>query len=701
MSSLTLRPGRLESSYQATLFVSVAVSHLALILTGELHPAHVAVMLAALAAAVFQSERIAAVPPRYWNIALVAVIVGSLTAALQPPRDFATYFHGLTYFVIYTTTIRYFTRQKERDDVVILLLCLLEISAASIMTISVSFLFSLVLYLVSTMSALMLMTIRREYLAALPAAEDRTRRARTQELHPSFFAYSLGAAAAVFAIGFVLFFIIPRMGRSLFSWSTGIHSRVSGFSDTVEMGSVGNLLQSDALVMRVQVDPPQTPPLYLRGAGLDHYDRRRWTDTLGIRRIIYYRFDETVEFKPLTSLDDLVRQEIVLEPIDSSLLFALPGAVAVRAPFKFRGVLQYENDYFGYPLATPIYDRTAYTAWSAPPTDLARACDAPGGEELSPAMREAYLQVPEGMEELARLAQRTAAGASSPCEQAERLRNYLSANYAYDLHTPSDQAADPVSDFLFNSRRGYCQHFGSAMVLMLRSLGIPARLATGFLVDEFNAVDSYYLVRENDSHTWAEMRAPNGEWVLVDPTPAEALHSPPRRGPLKWLGDMVDSLRFRWDRWVVDLNLRDQYQIAQTLRQRGAIATRGVINFPGQLFGLLRQPLFVAPILALVLAYVFWTRMAAKNRPARERALAGLRREYRRLLRLAERKVRPRRESETLTEFAAAVGAAAPVAARAFAEATAGYQRVRFGRYPEELKAARAVERAMRVLGKE
>lgn len=698
MTSISFRPGRLESSYQGALYLATAVAHFALILTGQLHPAHAVVIAVALAGAAFRPATIAAVPPLLWNIILVGVIVGSLATALAPPRNFETYFHGLTYLLIYTLTIRYFTRRQDRDDILILLLSLLEISAASIMTISISFLLSLVLYLVSAMSALMLLSLRREYRASLPPESDALKRSQTQDLHQSFFGYSFGTAVAVFAAGFVIFFLIPRMGRSLFSWSTGIHSRVSGFSDTVEMGSVGNLMQSEALVMRFSADPMPSPPHYLRGNALDHYDGRRWTDTAGIRRIRYFRYEETVELRPVTNLAETIKQEIVLEPIDSSVLFALPHAVAVQAPFKFRGILTYENDYFGYPLATPIFDRTIYNAWSVPPTPLEQACLAPPEKELPSRDGEIYLQLPSGTADISRLARQAAGDAQSPCEQAARVRDFLSRNYAYDLNTPSDQADDPVGDFLFNSRRGYCQHFATAMVLMLRSLGIPARLATGFLADEFNSVDRYYLVRESDAHTWAEMLAPNGEWVMVEPTPSSALLQQHNDGPFKWVKDMFDSLRFRWDRWVVDLNLRDQVQLAASFRQRGAMATRGVIGLPGRISALLRQPAAAVLVAALIIGIALWTRLSDRNRPTRERALSGLRREYRRLLRLAERKTRRRRESETLSEFAAAVSASRPDAARPFTAATAAYQRVRFGRMPVENQAVQAIQDARRAL---
>ena len=695
---MLLRLDGLESAYQASLFLALAMAHLALTLTGEVHPAHVAVMALVLAGAALFFPRIAAAPAIAWNLLLAAVIAGSAATALAPPRDFETFFRGLTYFLIYTLTIRYFTRKGGRDDLVILLLSLLEVCAASIMTISLSFLFSLVLCLAIAVSALMLYSLRQEFLASRPAAAAAEPRPRPATLPPAFFAYSVSTAAAVFVLGLAIFFLIPRMSRSLFSWSTGIHTRVPGFSDAVEMGAVGRILRSDALVLRVRVEPPlDRGPLYLRGNALDRYDGRRWTDSASVNGIRYYRYDETVDLEGAATLPGGSKQEIVLEPIDSTVLFALPFARSVQAPFKFRGIVTYHNDYFGFPLATPIYDRILYTVWSVPPPSAEEACAET--ETTDPADRR-YLQLPPGMEKIAALAGQAAGDEPSPCRRGLRLRDYLRDNYAYDLNTPSDQAPDPVADFLFNSRRGYCQHFASALVLMLRSQGIPARMGAGFLVEDFNAVDDYYLARENDAHTWAEMRAPSGQWVILDPTPAQAREEN-NTGAWKWAGDIFDSIRFRWDRWVVDLSLRDQVMMAMTVRRRGAVAGQGLLRLPGQagalLRGILRQPLLWVPIAAL-LAYAAWTRRSSRRRAGPRAVRAGLVKEYARLLRQVAKKTRPRRESETLIEYGRALETRAPELAPPFAVATRAYLRVRFGRLPEEERALAAIRSARQQL---
>jgi hypothetical protein len=190
--------------------------------------------------------------------------------------------------------------------------------------------------------------------------------------------------------------------------------------------------------------------------------------------------------------------------------------------------------------------------------------------------------------------------------------------------------------------------------------------------------------------------------MILDPTPATAGETPP---PLwmKWIGDVFDSIRYRWDRYVVDLTLRDQFRMASTIRERGAIAGRRIGRLPAQsavlLKSLMRRPgLVMAVILALAL-YFLWIRKGSGGRdPAGARARKSSRviKEYMRLLKEVEKKGLKRGPSETLFELSERIARLSLPYARIFREATDVYLEVRFGRAPIEAEAILAIRRALK-----
>ncbi|HUT53250.1 MAG TPA: DUF3488 and transglutaminase-like domain-containing protein [bacterium] len=708
-----------ETAFGLSLLLTIAAAHLCLLLTREIHPLHALAMAASLFLAVFV-KRLRRIPPWTWNALIIILLVLCAASALTPPRSFESYFRAISYFLIYTLIIRYLTRATPRDELVVLLLCLLEVSAASIMTISMTFFASLAFFTVCATSALLLfslkqqsraVSIQRERIQAIERAALGLKTPAAPRPAPvpvpgRFFGFSAAFALAVFIVGFVFFFTIPRVGRGLFSWKTGIHSRVSGFSDTVEFGSLGKIKLSNALVMRVQMDDAAGAGLYyFRGNALEFFDGRAWSDNLGLKAMHRFSYQETVTLDKISSLANSVKQEIILEPIETGILFGIPSINSVAVPFQFRAVLEYHNGYISLPLDTPVYDRVAYTVWSTPLPEGARACEEMrdrGAAGSGGAPEPAYLSMPSGMERIADLARRVAGNDPSPCARAENIRQYLLMNYAYDLDTPSDAAPDPITDFLFNSRTGYCQHFATAMVLMLRGVGIPARIANGYLAGaDWNPIDNYLSVRESDAHTWVEMLLPAGRWIMFDPTPAAA---PPPRLPA-WqqaLKDVFDAIKYRWDLYVVDLNLHNQYHMALTIRERGIMATRSIAGLPARTTFLIRSILRSYPLLlaipAALAVYLLWARNtswlgAGKQRPGRPAVRAM--REYERLLKALGKRGLRRRASETALELARRIEAGAWPFARPVSEATEAYLALRFGPPRPDARAVALIQSAL------
>lgn len=196
--------------------------------------------------------------------------------------------------------------------------------------------------------------------------------------------------------------------------------------------------------------------------------------------------------------------------------------------------------------------------------------------DLSPYLRRAALQLPPGFNpRTAQLAQQWRQEAGDDDEAiVRRALQWITRDFSYTLETPV-AGRDPVDDFLFNYKAGFCQHFSSAFVVLMRNAGIPARVVTGFAGGTRNRIGDYWVVRRMDAHTWAEVWLPQRGWVRVDPTAAVAperildtLDDRLQAGtdtPLqqRWLqlGQMGDWLRRGWNDLVLSFDARRQQQL--------------------------------------------------------------------------------------------------------------------------------------------
>ena len=179
-----------------------------------------------------------------------------------------------------------------------------------------------------------------------------------------------------------------------------------------------------------------------------------------------------------------------------------------------------------------------------------------------------FLQLPRLNPQIAELTSSITRHAKTPYEQILSIQQYLMSHYRYSLDVGVDDTLHPLDDFLFTRKTGYCEHYATAMVIMLRTLGIPARLVTGFLPGEWNEFGNYYRVRQQDAHAWVEVFFPRSGWITFDPTPAIGEVIPDR--VLGKLGNLIDSARMKWDRFVIQYSFRDQIAAAQAIRERSA-----------------------------------------------------------------------------------------------------------------------------------
>ena len=263
------------------------------------------------------------------------------------------------------------------------------------------------------------------------------------------------------------------------------------FSDSMHLGKMTPLFKSNRVVMRIrgkQVD-------WLRGAVLDRYDGRRWLREGG--------GDAKVEPAPRGPLvgDDVTTIEKVGD--DGDRWFLPLGLAALATP---SGAVKVD----GHGVARVFKDDERIVWMKAGP----RAVLPVDG------VARVDLQVPsEDRRPLALLASHWAREESTPEGALLAIARHLRAEYKYTLAATRNERHDPVLDFLFENKEGHCEYFASAMALLARSVGIPARVVTGYRVGEKNPILGHYVVRERNAHAWVEAYLEGRGWVLFDPTP--------------------------------------------------------------------------------------------------------------------------------------------------------------------------------------
>ncbi len=298
----------------------------------------------------------------------------------------------------------------------------------------------------------------------------------------------------------VLFLLFPRIPGPLWSLPRDAHSGVTGLSNEMEPGHISQLANSEAVAFRVEFTGPipPAPQRYWRGPVFEVTDGRRWLPAR--------REGPPPVFTP-EPLGTGIRQTITLEPHGKRSLLALdlPGSSIPGA--------RLQTD-FQLLAREPVRERIRYEVTSYSTLDSG-AIDAD--------TRQRSLFVPQHTSARVRaLAQQWREQAGQPLQIIEQaLQHFHQQPFVYTL-TPPRLEQDPVDQFLFETRRGFCEHYAAAFTLLMRAAGLPARVVTGYLGGEVNPVGNYLIVRQSDAHAWSEVWLPDRGWVRVDPTAAVA-----------------------------------------------------------------------------------------------------------------------------------------------------------------------------------
>lgn len=361
---------------------------------------------------------------------------------------------------------------------------------------------------------------------------------------------------ASLALAVPLFLLLPRVrapfivGRG----NSGLTIEAAGFSDQVTLDSIGRIRGSRQVAMRVQEEGAAANAdreMRFKAASYDLYQQGTWRRSPmrgSVPRVQGFRFKlaeprpthwATIWLQPLRSSSLPVPVETTqVEPRARSLRVDEGGAVSL--PITPLEVVEYR---------VGLARRPAVLTGSPPAGPADPTLDRRG---VTPRIAKLAAEV---------------MGNGPVAERAQRLESHLIEDYTYTLNFVGRSADNPIEDFLFRYKSGQCEYFASAMVLMLRSQGVPARLVTGFLGGEYNPFEGYYIVRENNAHAWVEAYLPGEGWRIFDPTPPAGRPGEASEGGLLLARQAWDFVLFRWDRYVLTFGLYDQVRIFGSLRE--------------------------------------------------------------------------------------------------------------------------------------
>jgi transglutaminase-like putative cysteine protease len=611
---------------RSVLILSVAsTAALAISERGGLY-APIAVVAALLSWRLVETTERLRVPQLAINIAIIAALgyacVGVFVSAVPVVP-------ALGQFFVHCQVLKYFQTKNHRICGEIVVLSLMVMMAAAALSFEMLYAFMLAVYIFLGVHCLMLYTLSR----VQEEAEIRGGRGKIEDVGEwrspsrasvvstlSLSRAAVGGALGATAVGVMVFMFLPRVTVAT-GPSNVLPSQtqvaLTGFSDEVRFGDIRRLLKNRSPVMRVKfrrggraIRPEG--PIRLRGNTYSNYEQEAWKHANGERsrlkrcenlslnafnrlfpftapseeelqsgpwndQHIFLRGNDRLSLLAMAVSDEsFLHQEIWLEPVKSSCLFAADVPFAIR-PEEFATVNFSPRVDQTFRLDERLGKPIRYEILSSDPAiDPVRryllvAKKFPELLGLQSLQRQRS-RIPPRIIEKARVWTANISRSLNPQGYAKAVAGeiqsrLLGSEFSYSLElNPEDvdDDLDPIEDFLDNRKYGYCEYFASAMVLLCQSLRLEARIVNGFDGGIFNEAGGYYTFRQSDAHSWVEVFVPGEGWNSFDPTPSREREPPP---PV-WMSTVqgyADLLRHRWNNEVVNFGVIDHSRVMARL----------------------------------------------------------------------------------------------------------------------------------------
>ena len=370
--------------------------------------------------------------------------------------------------------------------------------------------------------------------------------------------------ALAFPFMLILFVLFPRIPSPLWGLPKDAFAAKTGLSEEMTLDNISQLVSSGEVAFRVSFkgEPPPHNILYWRGPVLSQYDGKTWRKN----------------YAPGSAIANLITKKdansynytVTLEPHNKNWLFSLEHPINPSGTTRLTRELQLINN-------NRVTNVISYTLTSMP-----------AAVNVGLFEQEAYrnLLLPFDINpRTKRLAQRFFQQSNGNPEAIinAALNYFRKQNFYYTLSPPA-LVGDAMDSFLFDTKRGFCGHYASAFVTLMRSAGIPSRVVTGYQGGTINPLDNYMIVRQSDAHAWTEVWIENKGWVRVDPTAAispSRIESgiadaglEPDKLPAILIGNnaflnqtrfIIDSMHNSWNKWVIGYNQKKQKQLFNKL----------------------------------------------------------------------------------------------------------------------------------------
>lgn len=359
----------------------------------------------------------------------------------------------------------------------------------------------------------------------------------------------------------ILFVFFPRITGPLWKTSDDTQQARTGLSDSMEPGQISQLIYSDELVFRARFDKiiPSHNQLYWRAMTLWDFDGQRWTQGNPVSEQIGIQIPEPG-----------FTYNILLEPNQQKWLFLLDYPYTIDSPYQLRSDLTARSQ-------QKISKRIQYTASSSPQITVQ--------QPLNQANRLFAMALPNINPKARKLAFKWKSESKSTTDIIARATNYFSSqSFYYTLSPPGLTREDATDQFLFETRKGFCEHYASAFTVLMRAAGIPSRVVTGYLGGDFNPFTGELSVDQSMAHAWSEVWIVGKGWIRVDPTAAIAperveqnlasalkdqtdlpFHLTLNSPLIEKIRQLFDAVESKWSRWVLNYNETSQREFLKFL----------------------------------------------------------------------------------------------------------------------------------------
>ncbi len=558
-SGVTAAPRIVNRFFEFSLLGMLAAGYFAVLGSGFLDwPTAILTLLGLCVRALTVAGVIAFEPPPRVVAALAIAYMGFF------PVDYyyisGTFLSATVHMVFFLAVLKLLTAKTPRDFGYLKAIAGLELIAAAVLSEGLSFLAYLAVFVLFAIATFASGEVRRAAGAHVVVSRGGLKA----------FPRRLGVVSACLFGGILfmtvcLFFVLPRTARAAFERFAPARYRLTGFSNRVTLGEIGRIKQSSAPVMHVRSYQGEGfLPVKWRGAALAEFDGKTWFNPPGQEQVVQVDDGQVVVRSATEGAargPNLVYQ-VHLEPLLSDTLFFAGTVETIKIDVRY---LRYSRG-GGFHVAPRFGIRGLnYSAYGFLPNEWAPGrytAQLPLG-----ALRE-LLSLPETTDpRIPELARQMTAGADTPAQKARAIENHLRHDYGYTLELLSKPVADPLAYFLFERKKGHCEYFASSMAVMLRTLGIPSRVVTGFQSGVYNPMTGWQVIRASDAHSWVEAWIEGRGWTTFDPTPFDT--SGGEAGVLSRLALLTDTATQFWNDWVMSYDLNHQMALASRMQEAG------------------------------------------------------------------------------------------------------------------------------------